>query len=165
VRSSPAYAALVLDLPVVTIADRATAALAVLAGAFGAWVLARHGHTAIACVTLCAGATVACMQVLLWTRSSLRPRLRLERDPDGALRVHARGTTPVPATVGPGTRRLGISVFLDIRFVRNGRRARYGRWLTPFDVPAAALRRWTVVLPSSGRRLARDGRPVTLALP
>ena len=164
-RSLPAYAALVLDLPAVTIADRATAALVLLAGAFGAWVLYRHGHTAIAFVTLCAGSTVACMQMLLWTRSSLQPRLRLERDPDGALRVYARGMAPVPATVGPGTRRLGASVFLDIRFVRDGRRARYGRWLTPFDVPAAALRRWTVVLPSSGRGLARDAPPVTLALP
>jgi hypothetical protein len=165
VRSSPAYAALVLDVPAVTIADRATATLVVLAGAFGAWVLSRHGHAAIACVTLGAGSAVACMQVLLWTRSSLRPPLRLERDADGALRVHARGAAPVPVTVGPGTRRLGASVFLDIRFVRDGRRARCGRWLTPFDVPAAVLRRWTVVLPSSGRRLARDGRPVTLALP
>jgi hypothetical protein len=165
VRSSPAYAALVLDLPAVTVAERASVALVLLAGAFGAWVLGRHGHTAFAFVTLCTGSTLACVQMLLWTRSRLRPRRRLERAPDGALRVCVGGVFAVPATVAPGTRRLGASVYLDIHFVLDGRRARYGCWLTPYDVPGAELRRWTVVLPSSGRGLARDAPPVTLALP
>jgi len=154
---------LVLDLPAVTVADRTSVALVLLAGAFGAWVLGRHGHTAFAFVTLCTGSTLACLQLLLWTRSRLRPRLRLERAPDGELRVCTGDVFAVPATVGSGTRRLGASVYLDIHFVLDGRQTAYGCWLTPYDVPAAVLRRWTVVLPSSGRGLARDAPPVTLA--
>ena len=48
-------------------------------------------------------------------------------------------------------RALGPSVFLEFDHLVDGRRTRCRRWLTPLDVPASVLRRWAVVLPSSGR--------------
>lgn len=148
-RSSPAYAGLALELPARTLAERATFVLVPLAGACGAWVLWRHGHAVPwAGVPAALAVGVLAMQARLWTRSS--PRLRLERRQDGALVLVGLGPVPLVAALGPRTRRLGPSVFLDLRFAICGREHRLSRWLTRFDVPGGTLRRWTVVLPSCG---------------
>lgn len=162
-RSSPAFAGLALELPVVTLADRVACGLLPTAGAFGASVLLRHDLPLPAVAAVVAGLGLAAIQVRNWTRSKARPTLLLEQLPDGSLQVTVPGAAPVPATLGRRTRRLGPSVFLEVHFASGGRRRRYARWLTRFDVPRGALRRWTVVLPTCGRVLARDGRPVTLA--
>ena len=150
-RSSPAYAGLALELPSVTVANRLAAALAIGAGTYGANVLAGQGATAAGVVVACAGLAAAGVQVANWTRARTRPGLRLELRPDGSLQVRAGTGTAVPATLGGGTRRVGPSVFLDVHFAIGGRTRQYRRWLTPLDVPAAVLRRWSVVLPRSGR--------------
>ena len=149
-RSSPAYADLVLELPPVTLADRVAAALAAGAGAHGAAVLAGEGAAIAAAIVACVCVVVVASQVASWTRSRRRAALRLERRPDGSLRVQTAAGPGGPATLGPGTRRIGSTVFLDVCFAIDGRPARYRRWLTPFDLPRAVLRRWSVVLPSSG---------------
>ncbi len=150
-RSSPAFAGLALELPAVTVADRVATALALAAGAFVGWIAARHGAVGLAVLAPLAGLCVAAVQVYAQARSRRWPSLRLERLPDGSLQVCRAGQPPVAATLGRRTRRLGPSVFLEVDFAFGGRRMRYGRWLTRFDVPAAALRRWTVVLPTCGR--------------
>jgi hypothetical protein len=122
--------------------------LAGFAGVFGGWVLARHGFGLLAAT---APLVALAVSARVWTQSRLRAGPRLERRADGTLSVCGAGETAIPALLGRRTRRLGPSVFLEVGFVRNGRRTRYVRWLTPFDVPANTLRRWTVVLPCSGR--------------
>ena len=149
-RSSPAYAGLALELPATTLAARVPAVLVPLAGAFGVAVALRLGFDAAAAVpALLAGAALA-MQARNWTRSGRAPALRLECGADGTLQLHGAAPAPVRATLGPRTRRLGPSVFLDLRFAIGGRERRLGCWLTHFDVPAGVLRRWTVVLPARG---------------
>lgn len=150
-RSSPAYAGLVLELPPVTLADRIAAVLVAVAGAHGAAVLAGQGATTAAAVVVCASALVVVGQAAGWTRTGRRAPLRLERRPDGSLRVRTAAGYAVPAWLGTGTRRVGSTVFLDVRLAIDGRPARYRRWLTRFDLPRAELRRWSVVLPGSGR--------------
>jgi hypothetical protein len=142
---------LALELPAVTVADRVTAALVLLAGVFGARVLALHGQQALAAMPAVLALGTVAIQVRRWTRSRERPAVLLERLPSGALQVSTAGETPARATLGHRTRRLGPSVFLEVDFAFGSRRMRYARWLTRFDVPAVALRRWSVVLPSCGR--------------
>jgi len=151
VRSSPAYAALGLELPPVTLADRLAAGLAIAAGAYGAAVLADQGQVMLAIVVATAGALATASQVIRWARSRRRAPLRLERSADGSLQVRVGAGPAVPAEIGAGTRHLGPSVFLEVRFASGGRTTLYRGWLTPFDAPAAVLRRWSVVLPRSGR--------------
>jgi hypothetical protein len=52
---------------------------------------------------------------------------------------------------GLGTRVIGPSVFLDLIAESNPAGERLSTWLTPFDVPRPALRRWSVVLTRSGQ--------------
>ena len=150
-RSSPAFAGLALELPAVTVADGLAIALVPLAGTFAGWVLGRHEWEGLAVLAPVVALGIAVIQVCFWTRSRRRPSLWLELLPDGSLQVRRARQGPVPATLGRRTRRLGPSVFLELGFAFGGRRTRYGRWLTRFDVPAAVLRRWTVVLPTCGR--------------
>jgi hypothetical protein len=151
VRSSPAFAGLALELPPVTVADRVAAGLATGAGLYGAAVLAGQGRWILACGVACAGVLATARQVLDGFRSRRRLVLRLERCEDGTLQVRVGAGPAVPVAIGRGTRRVGPSVFLDLRFASGGRPAVYRRWLTPLDVPGVALRRWSVVLPRSGR--------------
>jgi hypothetical protein len=151
VRSSPAFASLALELPPVTVADRAAAGLATVAGLYGAAVLVGPGGWLVASGVACAGALATAMQVRHGFRLRRSPALRLERCADGTLQVRAGGGPAVPVAIGRGTRRLGPSVYLDLRFALGGRRTAYRRWLTPLDVPGVVLRRWSVVLPRSGR--------------
>jgi hypothetical protein len=54
-------------------------------------------------------------------------------------------------TVSVGTRLLGPSVFLDLLAASNPAGKPLRIWLTPLDVPIQAIRRWSVILPRSGR--------------
>ena len=76
-------------------------------------------------------------------------RTVLEHDSEGTLRLSVGGRAATDVVLGPSTRVLGPSVFLDLRYALDGRRRRCLRWLLPCDVPSDVLRRWTVVLPSA----------------
>jgi hypothetical protein len=146
VRSSPAFAALDLELPPVTLAARLAGVLVPLAAAYAAWTLVVQGHDGLAMLVL-AGAALGSALHLARRRQAGPGTMRLRLDLDGALYLLAGDAPAALATLGPGTRRLGPSVFLDLRVASAGGCRRVCRWLTPFDVAAADLRRWIVVLP------------------
>ncbi len=145
-RSSPAFAALDLELPPVTFAARLAGVLVPLAAAYAAWALVVQGHGGLAMLVL-AGAALGCGLHLVRRRSVRHGAMWLRLGTDGALYLLAGDAPAAMATLGPGTRRLGPSVFLDLRVASAGGCRRVCRWLTPFDVAAADLRRWIVVLP------------------
>jgi hypothetical protein len=128
-------------------AQAVAAALLVTAGAFGAWALQRQGLGEAAVGVLAAGVLAGIVQVHCWWRSRRRPPSRLRRAPDGELWLERDGTAVVVG-MGPATRLMGPSVFLDLRGTDT--EARYRHWLTPLDLPPADLRRLTLVLPRSG---------------
>jgi hypothetical protein len=138
-------------MPAVTFADRAACALTLAAGAFAASQCATAGHAWLALACVLTALAAAGSQWRGWTQSSSAPATVLERDALGNLQLRVGRLDPVPVTVGPSSRILGPSVFLDLHFVVAGRRRRHRRWLLKYDVPADVLRRWTVVLPGSGR--------------
>lgn len=148
-RSLPAFGALDLELPSVTLAERLARVLVPLAGAYASWTLLAQGH-GIAAVLVMSGAIVAFVIDALADRRSGQQRGRLRLGADGVLHLQAGGSPEATAELGPGTRRLGPSVFLDLRVTSAGGRRRMFLWLTPFDVTAADLRRWTVALPLCG---------------
>ena len=151
-RSSPAYAGLALELLAVTVADRMAVVLVLAAGAFVGSIGYRHGFAGVALSTASLAVGVAVTQWrIIWTRSRLRPAARLELLPDGSLQVRLARRGAAPARLGHRTRQLGPSVFLELHFASGGRRMRYRRWLTAWDVPPVVLRRWSVVLPVCGR--------------
>ncbi len=153
-RSSPAFAALDLELPPVTLAARLAGVLVPLAAAYAAGALLVQGHDGPAVLVL-AGAALECVLRLVRRRSARPGTMRLRLGPDGALYLLAGDAPAAVATIGPGTRRLGPSVFLDLRVATAGGCRRVCRWLTPFDVAAADLRRWTVILPHCGGMASR----------
>jgi hypothetical protein len=138
-----------LELPPVTLAARLAGVLVLLAAAFAAGTLVVHGHHGLAMLVL-AGTFLACGLHLARRRSARPEALRLRLGTDGALYLQAGNAPAAVATLGPGTRRLGPSVFLDLRVASAGGCRRVRCWLTPFDVAAADLRRWAVVLPHCG---------------
>jgi hypothetical protein len=140
-----------LEWPLVTAADRFSVALVLLVGAFVAWQCVVHGAWAAAGVAACVALVLVAIQALLWTRSTRRRPCILERAADGGLLWHEPGRAPVAALLGSGTRVLGQSFWLDVRPAAPGGFRRRRAWLTRFDLPAVQLRRWTVVLPGSGR--------------
>jgi hypothetical protein len=141
-----------LEWPAITAADWLAAALVALAGGFVALQCAVHDAWPAAGVALAATVIVLILQATLWTRSRRRGPAVLERDARGHLWWQERaGAARVPARLGPGTRVLGRSLLLEIEPVDPGRFGRRRAWLTTLDLPAEALRRWTVVLPTSGR--------------
>ena len=133
-----------------TVADRAAAVLVLLAGAFAAWACVRAGSAGLAAAAGTASVVTATSQAFFWTRSRSRPRLVLERLGDGRLQARRGDVRPVPLSIGARSRLLGPSVFLDVTFASGSKTVRCRRWITPCDVPAQALRRWTVLLPSAG---------------
>lgn len=151
-RSSPASADSSLELPRVTAADLAAGALVVLATAFLAWAVVRSdgSMTAVLLLVLAGGTTVTA-QARSWMRSRRQPGRRLVARADGSLWLHSAGQVQCRSTVGVGTRLLGPSVFLDLVVDSTPAGERYRAWLTPFDVPSPAIRRWSVVLPRCGR--------------
>lgn len=133
-----------------TFADRLAAGIVLLAGAFLAWACARAGAVGLAVLAGAAAAGLAARQAISWTQSKVGPRLVLQRLADGRLQATLGGGPPAPLALGPWTRLLGPSVFLDVAFATATKTVRCRRWITPRDVPVASLRRWTVLLPSAG---------------
>jgi hypothetical protein len=138
-------------LPAITVAERASCVLVLLAGGVAAAELASrdHGWAGVAAITV--AVLVGLIQAMPWRVSGRQRSWLLERGSDGRLHLSAPGQPTVEAQLGAGTRLLGPSVFLDLRFEMAGQPRRYCGWLTPLDVPADRLRHWSVVLPSSGR--------------
>jgi len=135
-----------LELPPVTFAARLAGVLVPLAAAYAAWALVVQGHGGLAMLVLGGAALGGGLHLI--RRRSVRPgAMWLRLGTDGALYLLAGDAPALVATLGPGTRRLGPSVFLDLRVASAGGCRRVRRWLTPFDVAAADLRCWTVVLP------------------
>jgi hypothetical protein len=152
VRSSPAYAVSSLELPAVTAADKACGLLVMLAAAFVAWT----GLRAEAGVSLVALAVVVGVLALVsvlrgWHRARRVAARTLEAHADGSIWLHQAGQGPVAVTVGPGTRLLGPSVFLDLRVANAQSPGRVQCWISFLDAPRHVLRRWSVVLPRCGR--------------
>ena len=135
-----------------TAADLAVGAMVALATAFLAWAVVRSGGSVTASLLLLlAGNSIVALQARSWMRSRGNPARRLVACTDGSLWLLTAGRDPCRTTIGVGTRTLGPSVFLDLQVESTPAGERFRTWLTPFDVPAAAIRRWTVVLPRSGR--------------
>ena len=155
-RSSPASVDSSLELPRVTAADLAAGALVSLATAFLAWAVVRtDGSMTTFLVSLLAGGSIVAGQARSWMRSTRQPGRRLVACADGSLWLHTSGQVPCRSTLGVGTRLLGPSVFLDLVVDSNPTGERFRTWLTPLDVPALAIRRWSVVLPRCGRAARR----------
>jgi hypothetical protein len=150
VRSSPASGASGLELPAVTLADRLADVLAVLAACLLAWACTRAGHATAGVVVAVLSATVAVARLGRGRRKPPRT-IRIDLGRQGQLCVARAGQPPRRMYVGRDTRILGPSVYLDLRAETPGPDARVRRWLTPLDVPGAALRQWSVVLPRCGR--------------
>lgn len=135
-------------MPPVTVADRVAVHLSLAAGACGGWAFAWNGGWAPVAVAILAGVALAALQLARIRRAQRSPPAWLEHRPDGSLWLAEGAATAVPVVLGAATRLVGPSVFLDLRCA--GRRPRR-LWLTRPDIPAAALRRWSVVLPRTGR--------------
>ena len=150
--SSPASVDSSLELPPVTAADRVAGAMVVLATGFLAWTGLRSGGSVAASLLLVlAGSSIMAIQVRSWMRSTQQPARRLVARADGSLWLHEAGQAPCRMVVGVGTRLLGPSVFLDLLAASNPAGKPLRTWLTPLDAPTQAIRRWSVVLPRSGR--------------
>ena len=100
---------------------------------------------------LLAGSSILVALTRSWMRSRRQPARRLVARADGSLWLHTAGQAPCRSTLGVGTRLLGPSVFLDLVVDSNRAGERFRTWLTPFDVPSPAIRRWSVVMPRCGR--------------
>jgi hypothetical protein len=121
-----------------------------MAAAYAAWCLRAQGQDWLAALVLAGIALPSLLQAV--GRRSVRPEpLRLRMGSDGVLTLRSGGADAAVARLGPGTRRLGPSVFLDLRVAAAGGGRRVGCWLTPFDVAATDLRRLLAALPLCGR--------------
>ncbi len=98
-----------------------------------------------------AGCAIVTAQVQVWARAMRQPVRHLVACADGSLWLHEEGRAPCRMAIGVGTRLVGPSVFLDLGVASNRSAKRLRTWLTPFDVPTQAIRRWSVLLPRSGR--------------
>jgi hypothetical protein len=123
-----------------------------LATAFLAWAVVRSGSSVTASLLLLlAGSSIVAIQARSWMRSTRQPARRLVACADGSLWLLRAGQCPCRTTIGVGTRLIGSSVCLDLLVESNPAGDRFRTWLTPLDVPPATIRRWSVVLPRSGR--------------
>jgi hypothetical protein len=141
-----------LDLPsTATTADRLAGC--VLLGACALAVLCGATQHTAGLALAAASVALTAMQAALWTRSSRAPRpLHLECSVEGGLWLGLSDGSRAVATLGTGTRILGDTLYVDLRYsIDGGRPRRWRSWLTALDVDAHDLRRWTVVLPASGR--------------
>ena len=135
-----------------TAADRVAGAMVVLATGCLAWSGIRLGGSAAASLMLVlAGSSIVALQARSWMRSMDQPARRLVIRADGSLWLQTASQAPCRMTIGVGTRMLGPSVFLDLLAASNPAGKPFRTWLTPLDVPAQAIRRWSVLLPRSGR--------------
>jgi hypothetical protein len=136
----------------VTAADLAAGAMVSLAAAFLAWSVVRSGGAMTALpLLLVGGGSILAGQVRSCRHSARQPDRRLVARADGSIWLHTAGQAPCRTTIGVGTRLLGPSVFLDLVVDSNLAGGRFRTWLTPFDVPSQAIRRWSVLLPRCGR--------------
>lgn len=151
-RSLPASVVSSLELPPVTAADRAVVVLVALAAGFVAWRGVRLGGSLVGSLpSVLAGVAIVTALVHGWVRAARQPARRLVACADGSLWLHMAGRAPCRMAVGVGTRLLGPSVVLALGEAANPSAKRLRTWLTPLDVPAQALRRWSVILPRAGR--------------
>jgi hypothetical protein len=139
-----------LELPPVTAADWIAGVTVMLATGLLVWAGVRSGRPLAACLPFgLPGGALLVLQARSWLRSLGRPGRRLLARGDGSLWLHTVGQVPRRATLGPGTRLIGPSVFLDLLAESNPAGERLRTWLTPLDVPPPVLRRWRVVLARS----------------
>jgi hypothetical protein len=162
VKSSRAYVASRLELPVITAADRASLVLVALAALFGACAAWRQGFVAVALLGGSGGLLAVVIQSWHWMRAGRPPQRWLEALPEGRLQLHVAGRPPVTARLRASTRLLGSSLFLDVETTIGTRATHIRCWLTPLDVPRDRLRRWSIVLLASERTSNRDGLPVVV---
>jgi len=136
----------------VTAADRTVGLLVALAAGYLAWCVFRLGGSATAWLScLLAGAVIVTVQVRGWRRAGGQATRRLVACADGSLWLNIAGRGPSRLAIGAGTRLVGPSVFLDLEVACNLPGKRLRAWLTPLDVPTQAIRRWSIILPRSGR--------------
>ena len=143
--SLPVFAAVSLDLPRVTLAEAAAAALCVVCAGTVETVLGRY-PAAPAGMGLLLGVLPAMWLFL----DSVRPGRALRRVvwlTDGAWRLEFRDGSTLVADLGAGTRLLGRSLVLHWRVSERS----FARWLTPWDVDDGQLRKVTVRLACAAR--------------
>lgn len=134
-----------LDLPRVTLAEAAAAALCLVCAVMVEAVLGRY-PAAPAGMGLLLGMLPAMWLYL----DSVRPGRALRRVvwlTDGAWRLEFRDGSTLIADLGAGTRLLGRSLVLHWRV--SGRS--FARWLTPWDVDDGQLQKVTVRLACAAR--------------
>ena len=151
-RSSPASVDSSIELPPVTAADLAAGVLVALATGLLGWSSARSDvPVGLALLVVVTGGLLLAVQARSWRQRLLQPTQRLLARGDGSLWLQGAGQAPCRAHVGPGTKLLGPSVFLDLTVDCNPARGRLNTWLTPCDASLPALRRLSVVLLRAGR--------------
>jgi hypothetical protein len=134
-----------LELPCVTLAEAATAALCIVCAVTVETVLGRY-PAAPAGMGLLLGVLPAMWLFL----DSIRPGRALRRVvwlADGAWRLEFRDGNTLVAGLGTGTRMLGRSLVLHWRVSDRS----FARWLTPWDVDDGQLRKVTVRLACAAR--------------
>jgi hypothetical protein len=125
--------------------------LIAMAAAFGAYVAWRQGLTEVAFASGALGGAILAARQGFWRRDGRRPDRWLECTPDGALQLCQAGLEPLRVRLGPSTRLLGASLFVEVRYGHTAGAERTRCWLTPFDLPREVLRRWSIVLLARGR--------------
>ena len=134
-----------LDLPRITLAEAAAAALCLVCAVTVEIVLARY-PAAPAGIGLLLG-----VPPVMWLfLDSVRPGRALRRVvwlTDGAWRLEFRDGSTLIADLGAGTRLLGRSLVLHWRVSGWS----FARWLTPWDVDDGQLRKVTVRLACAAR--------------
>lgn len=134
-----------LDLPRVTLAEAAAAALCLVCAVMVEAVLGRY-PAAPAGMGLLLGMLPAMWLYL----DSVRPGRALRRVvwlTDGAWRLEFRDGSTLIADLGAGTRLLGRSLVLHWRVSGQS----FARWLTPWDVDDGQLQKVTVRLACAAR--------------
>ena len=134
-----------LDLPRVTLAETAAAALCLLCAVTTEAVLGRYPSAPGGMGLLVGG--VAALGLYL---DSVRPARALRRvvwQPDDTWRLEFRDGSVVAAGLGAGTRMLGRSLVLQWRVSDRS----FARWLTPWDVDDRRLRTVAVRLACAAR--------------
>jgi hypothetical protein len=134
--SWPASEAVQIELPGWLLAERLSALLCIVCGAFGEIVIARYPD-------LPAGPGVLAGAVLLMAGHLARRRIRtlLFCGPGACEALLADGRR-IECRLGRGTRLLGPTILLDLE--RDGRREKI--WLTPLDVGPGSRRRLNLYL-------------------
>jgi hypothetical protein len=134
------------------VAARAGVVLLFLAAVFLTWsALRAEVPAAVVAILMPGGGLMVAGFARGLSRAHGLPSRSLEARPDGTIWLRQAGQGPVAVTVGPSTRLLGPTVFIDLRVAdaESARPLRY--WISPLDVPRDVLRRWSVVLPRCGR--------------